>query len=180
MPAFLAERISGELDGKPSDLVILERFELDGKKYVIAARGTDFDEALLTEGVPDVFTMSLTEKGLDGLTAEEEIRILEDSEVRGVKELPTIYYLDPDGKGERAFEEIIVSEIETDRDEDAWLVVLFDTTNEAIFEAVIKAILPSGETTFRPPEDEDKTPYITLASQAKAIRDMLRRANQKI
>jgi hypothetical protein len=176
MPAYVPQIISGDLDGEEAELLILESFKLDDKNYAIVAKAPDVDVALRTNGVPDLFTMVLAEDGLEGLDEEEEIQVLEAAEERGEKNIPTIYTFDPgDGLGKRAFEEWIVDPIETDRDEIAHLVVLFDTTNGDKCQVMVRSELAGGSFSFRPPDDADVSPYIELASQAKQLRDLRRR-----
>jgi hypothetical protein len=181
MPAYLAERISGELDGAQADLVVLERFKLDGSTFAIVVKGKDFDEAIVAKTVPTVYTMRVTTNGLDGLTYQEELDLLDAAAERGEHEKPDVHLLDPgDGRGERAFEEILVDQIVPEGDEqEAWLAVLFDLTDDSVFQTLIKDIQKDGTITFRPPDDDDPV-FDQLSAQAKALRDMLQRSHRAV
>jgi len=176
MPAYLPQRISGELDGEETELLILESFNLDDKNYAIVAKAPEVDVALRTNGVPDLFTMVLAGDGLEGLDEDEETQVLKAVEERGEGSSATIYTVDPgDGLGKRAFEEWIVDPIETDREEIAHLVVLFDTANGDKCHVMVRSELANGTFSFRPPDNSDASPYTELASQAKQLHDMRRR-----
>jgi hypothetical protein len=172
MSTYLIERCSGQESGQATELVILERFTLDGAPFAVVAPAPDFDGALAKGGIPKTAIGQVHGDDVTVLPRRDGIKLLALAKERGRREAPTIYHLDgQDGLGERDFVEVVVAEIDSDRDEDAWLVVLLEAASGEAFDTLIKGIDRDGAISFRSPEGDDGLPFLRLASQAKQIRD---------